>query len=459
MATDLEGLTPEQLEARQRDLIEKVEQTLKDADGTSDATLVKSALDEVTKLRLELQPLQAEQNQRMMQDMLKGFTTEVASLTESMAGMREGIRLPAHEEGSSRRGDDDLLYADGKHSMFGDILKARVGGKSGGAAYDRLEEFYTGKANEYIEGTDSAGGYLVRPEFVGNLPPRLTPFNLVDIVPQLRVSGDQVEFIRFTESASLAGWVGELLDKPQLNNQTFAPVTASVFTAAAHAIASNQLLEDSSVDAIIRAQLDRGVRRTIEDGILNGTGTAMPLGILRTPSVLSRAWADASPTVGELLPQIALAITDVMDNHLSSPTHIIMRPQTWTRIITDAAATGTFTFGAGLSDPGVRTASDPFPNKTLFGLPVVTTPLITGTNVAGVNGASTGGTEARIIVADMSEQLLLNRTDMEVDLSEHLLFLKNATVFRGERRVGFTAARYPSSIAIIHGTGLSNTVF
>ncbi len=450
----IEELTPEQLQSKQQELTQQAQDILKNIEGSSDADMVKSALDDVGRLRLEIQPLVIEQNKRLTEGLVKGFSEQVATLTESMSAMREGIRLPGADQDER---NDNIHYQDGKYSLFGDIRRAKIGGKAGGGAYDRLEEFFTGKAGEYVEGTDAAGGYLVRPEFVGTLPPRLQPFNLVDLIPEVRVNGDQIEFTRFTESASLAGWVGEMpgTDKPQLTNQSFASVFVSVFTAAAHAISSNQLLEDSSVDQIIRNQLERGVRRTIEDGILNGTGTGMPTGILRTTGTGDLNWADASPTVGELLPQIATAITMVMDNHLSSPTHIIMRPQLWTKIITDAAATGTFTFGAGLSDPGVRSASDPFPSKSLFGLPVITTSLITATNVAGAQGASTGGAEGRVIVSDLSEQLLLNRSDMQVDLSEHLLFLRNATVFRGERRVGFTAARYPLSTTVVRGTGLT----
>jgi hypothetical protein len=43
-----------------------------------------------------------------------------------------------------------------------------------------------------------------------------------------------------------------------------------------------------------------------------------------------------------------------------------------------------------------------------------------------------------------------------VDQSEHVYFMQNATVFRGEMRVGFTAARTPLAINVVGGTGLAN---
>ena len=429
------------LTARAQDLVTSIE-------GTSDAADTKAVHEDLQRLQMQVAPLYMEQQRRIQEESMKALTGQVSQLGEVIKQLQEGVRLPLFESGKAD--GEDLTYQDGKMSLFGDIMRASTqGGKSGKEAQARLDEFYGEKANEYVEGTDAAGGFLVRPEFLGYVPPRTRPFTLLDIIPEVRVRTDQIEFVKGTASET-AGWSAELATKIQAANQTFASVTASIFTVAAYALSSNQLLEDSSVDVIIRDQLERGVRKVVETAILNGTGTGQPLGILGTSGVNSRPYTDASPTVGELLPVIATAITDVMDNHLSSPTHIVMRPQTWTKIITDASATGTFTFGAGVADPGARTASDPFPNRSLFGLPVILTAQMPSNLGAGTN-------ETRIIVMDANEQLFLNRSDMEVALSEHVFFLANQTVFRGERRVGFTAGRYPQSITVISGTGLINT--
>jgi hypothetical protein len=164
----------------------------------------------------------------------------------------------------------------------------------------------------------------------------------------------------------------------------------------------------------------------------------------------------AAPAVGQrvrhsLLAVVTNAIVDVVVNNKRMPTHIVLRPQTWYRIVSDASVAHLFT----LVPPA------------LLGLPVILSTNITGTYVTGVNGASTGGTQARIVVMDARAQLFLNRTDMAIDRSAEApltpggttpnAFLNNETVFRGERRVGFTAARRPASVSIVHGTGLANT--
>jgi HK97 family phage major capsid protein len=68
-----------------------------------------------------------------------------------------------------------------------------------------------------------------------------------------------------------------------------------------------------------------------------------------------------------------------------------------------------------------------------------------------------GGTnESRVVVGDFAEALILDRQGITVDESAHFLFTQNATIFRAEERVGFTAARTPLAFSVIGGTGMIN---
>jgi HK97 family phage major capsid protein len=64
--------------------------------------------------------------------------------------------------------------------------------------------------------------------------------------------------------------------------------------------------------------------------------------------------------------------------------------------------------------------------------------------------------ESRIIVGDFREALILDRQGVTVDVSPHVFFTSNQTVFRGEARMGFTAARVPLAFSVIQGAGLAN---
>jgi HK97 family phage major capsid protein len=300
------------------------------------------------------------------------------------------------------------------------------------------------------EASDTGGGFLVEPQRLGVLENRVRAGVLYNLIPKVRVRTDAIEFVSVTEGLS-AGWTAELAAKPLGTDLSFSTLQASVFTVAGLAVASNQLLEDSSIDQLLIANLQRRVGEVVEAAILTGSGTGQPRGLLNTPSINDQEYTDATPTVGELLVQIANAIAQVQTNNLTEPTHIIMRPQTWTKIITSADAQGIFSFGVSQSDPGQRTAADPFPQRFLFGFPVVLSGSMPA-NLATDNSAT--GTQTRVVVADLTDSLLMIRSELNVDKSEHVYFTSNQTVFRGERRLGFTAAQYPKSIATVSGTGM-----
>ncbi|HEV2928942.1 MAG TPA: phage major capsid protein [Propionibacteriaceae bacterium] len=342
-------------------------------------------------------------------------------------------------------------YGGGRNSFFRDLVTSYEDGKAGTEALERLHTYVGQKAGEYTE-TDAQGGYLLDAQRLGVLE-RETVTPLMSVLPELRMAGTaEVEVARWVDPANAVAWVAELGAKPQVLNAVLSAVNARVHTLAGYSLASNQLLEDSNADAVIGEQLTVNVNDVIEAALLNGSGTNQPLGITQTTGVNSRLYDDASPTVVKLLAVITQAIVDVVVNHKRMPTHIVMRPQTWYRIVADPTVAHLFT----LVPP------------TLLGLPVILSTNITGTYQAGVNGAATGGNQARVIVMDARAQLFLNRSDMAIDLSDEAnigaggtppnVFLTNQTVIRGERRVGALFSRRPASISIVHGTGLVNTL-
>ena len=435
--TDLEGKAQELVEAA----------SAPNADLESIRTDLKSIQDTV-------QPLIADREKRLHELEMDDMKAKVQTLHETI----EEFRSFNPSAGRKSVEDSDSPYQTGTHSFFYDVMAARKGDAK---AMDRLVE---GKA--MTEGTDSAGGYLVTPELSSELIQlRLDKTPMRQLMPSLAVNSDTLQFIQQTGGLT-AGWVAELATKPSAD-MTFGQLSVSVFTAAGLAVVSNQLLQDAGkqstgpnvgIDSLIVRDIARRLAILEEKAIIDGTGTGQPLGILGTSGVGNAGGALTSTAVVDLLDKIVDAIGEVQDGLKDDPTHIVMHPRTWARIIKarESASPTTYIVGAPGSNPVGRRAQDSIPGGVkrqgvvgeLFGYQVVLT-----ANMPTNKGAGTD--ESRVIVGNFDEGLILDRQGVTVDTSEHVYFTSNQTVFRAEMRVGFTAARTPAAFDVIGGAGLA----
>jgi HK97 family phage major capsid protein len=342
---------------------------------------------------------------------------------------------------------DESPYAGGKHSFFADVKAAQKGNPD---AYSRLQEAYESLPEDVkamTEGTESAGGYLVNPEISAELIRlRLAASVVRQRCSQVSVQSDSLQIASITGGLT-AGWVAELAAKPEAD-MTFGSLTVNVFTLAGLAAASNQLLADArpSVDRLIVEELARRIAILEEQAIINGDASGKPRGILQTAGIGSTVYTDASPTAPELLDAIYASIVDVQTDYIGEPDTILMHPRIWSFISTARGSDGFYVTGGG-ENSGGRRASDGLPDRSLFGVPVVLS-----SNVPTNLGAGTN--ESAVIVGNFREALILDRQGFTVDTSEHVRFTTNQTMFRGEARMGFTAARYPKAFSAVTGTGL-----
>lgn len=421
--------------------------------STSSGDDIKAVQTEMQAVQGELATLTAERDARLREEEMNGVKAQIQSFESALRDLQESSRITSSDfqlAGGVPFQGEKSIYAKGERSLFGDIRAARGGDqKAVQRLSDAIKAQYEAEGKAMTEGTDADGGFLVRPQLMAGLlqtPER--PPSITALIPTVRVTTDSVEFVSVS-SGLVAGWAAELAEKPQ-GQLSFSQFTASVFTAAGLSVASNQLLADSSVDQIIYRELRKRYNNVIAKAIVNGTGSGQPLGLLQTPGrnvITYDSTADGAFTVPGLLKKILDAITAVQENNLSEPTHIVLRSSTWNAIISDADSKGIFTLGSdGLSR--ARTAADSLPNRSLYGYPVVLE-----NNIP--QNLGTGTDETRVIVGDFSEALMLEREDFSIDKSEHVYFTSNQTVFRGEGRVGFTAARYPKAFSTVEGDNLA----
>jgi len=430
----------EGLQSRAQELLDKVE-----ADP-ADAKALREELDR--EIKPALAELSSERDSRIKEMEMKGVKEQVSTLTQAIEALRKpvdfnfGSGVPVS--------DADVVYgekavAQGKpaRSFYADILLANKGDQDARA---RLLKGMDGKA--MTEGTNTAGGYLVLPEILSELiTVREQAAVLRPLFSSMNVNTSSIQVTSST-GAMTAEWVTELGSKPE-GNLTFGQITASVFTAAGLGVVSNQLLADASpsIDSLVTADIAKRLATLEEKAFIEGDGSGKPTGILNTSGVNSTTLS--STTIPDLLDAIVGAITDVQTNYQGNPSHIVMHPRTWARIVKarESSAPSTYLIGAGSTAFG-RRANDPIPAGELFGFPVVLTKNIPTNKGSGTN-------ESRVIVGAFNEGLILDRQGMTVDQSPHVYFSTNQTVFRVEERVGFTAARYPKAFSVIGGAGLA----
>jgi HK97 family phage major capsid protein len=448
---DLGALTNEQLKERVTSLEGKAQELIAKLDNEPGA--VEEIKKDLKSIQDSVTPLLTEQKDRLLHEEMKDLKAQVKPLQDALKDLREwnpGLVADATK-------GQESPYASGNFSFYQDV---KLAGKGNQKALERLTE-----VKAMTEGTDANGGYLVTPEIANELISLRVANTVVrQLVPSVSVTSDTMQFISETGGLT-AGWVAELAEKPK-QDMTFGQFSVSVFTAAGLAVTSNQLLADAGrqssgpnigIDSLINRELARRLAILEEIALINGTGTGQPLGILNTGGVGTVALTPT--TIPDLLDAITDAILKVQTDYLGNPSHILMHPRTWARIVKarESSAPSTYLIGAGSTAFG-RRGNDPLPGNgaipggfagDLFGYPVVLS-----SNVPTNLGAGTD--ESRVIVGDFSQGLILDRQGMTVDTSEHVFFTSNQTVFRAEMRMGATFARYPKAFSVVQGVGLKN---
>lgn len=407
----------------------------------------------------ELAELTRERDERMREVEFKSLKGQVGTLEEAIKSLRGGFPVaPSTDEGKAI----DSPYGDGTHSFYGDIRMANKGRQEALERIMRGSGVTDNEGKALVEGTGSQGGYLVQTQIerqiidVRELDNVLRP-----LCSKLNVTTTNIELDQIVLGTT-AGWVAELATKPESTSLTLASVTASVFTAAGLATISNQLLQDSNpaVDQLVTRDLAKRLIALEETAFMAGSGSGQPLGILNTPGIQTvTVNVPGSGSVvsgpGGILDSALDGIAAVQTLY-GNPTAMIMHPRTWTAILKDKNAAGIYTYGspslANNNSPLIEQGRTIFtgPERTLWGIPVVLSNRMPTNLGSGTN-------ESRIIIADFTEALILDRQGITVDESPHVYFTSNQTVFRAEERVGFTAARLPKAFCVVGGPALANS--
>lgn len=318
-----------------------------------------------------------------------------------------------------------------------------------------------------VEGTGTAGGYLVVPEYLqtmfaavrgqGNALRRFGWLNVNT------TTSNQIIIPR-GGGATTVGWTAELATKPS-SDQTFSQLQFNVYTLAGLAYASLQMIADGdpSVTDIAVKDLALRLANAEEKAIIDGTGSGQPLGILRTSGVNDRSAQITALTGQNLIDGILDCVLDVQTNYFAPPTGILMHPKRLSYLFKTKDGQNNYIFnqsgtfrtpgGAFVDGNGFGVTSQTQGTvgglPDLFGLPI-------GTTVNMPTNKGTGTNQDYIIVGNFDEALWFQRQDVTLDTTREGAgtFETNQLAVRLEERGAFTAGRFPSAFSILSGTAM-----
>jgi HK97 family phage major capsid protein/ATP-dependent Clp endopeptidase proteolytic subunit ClpP len=287
----------------------------------------------------------------------------------------------------------------------------------------------TNAATGANEGFPSEGGFLVQQDFSSELLKRAYETGLLaSRCRRIPVSGNGLNINTVEESSRATGsrWGGvqcywtEEAGTGTPKKPKFGRMELKLRKLMGIAYATDELLEDTTaLDAVFSQAFQEEIGFMLDDAIVRGTGVGHPLGILNSDALIT-----VSKETGQL------AKTVVTENILNMWARLWARSEqsaVWfiNRDVLPQLYGMQVTLGTGgaplFMPPGGLSGS---PYSTLLGRPIIS-----------IEQCETLGTVGDIVLADLSQYLLIDKGGISTAVSIHVAFLTDEQAFRFTLRV------------------------
>ena len=354
-----------------------------------------------------------------MSETAKSNETELKRLGDEQVKLARQM-LELQQKGIQGQKDTEAKTA-GDMVVDTDHFKAFRDGSAQKARVELSETFDKKSATNPI--TTPTGGVVQAYRRPGILPGAFRPLTIEGLFPSLPVTTNAFEYVQEKEAENVNGaaFVAEGAQKP-FGSTAFETKTGTIKTIAHLARVSKQLMDDApALVAYINQRLIYGIDLVVEDQLVTGDGSGQKLsGILHTGNYTDHGVTQLKqlPKNPTLFDMILLAKSKV-EQAFFRPNVILLNPSDWSAMLMEKNASGDYYLGHPAS----------VAPKTLWGLPVWTTPAIAAGKflVGDFNQAATLGTRQGMAV-EMFEQDSDN-------------VQKNLVTIRAERRLGFGVER------------------
>lgn len=241
---------------------------------------------------------------------------------------------------------------------------------------------------------------------------------------------------------------------------TTASLTLNMTTIGAFADVSVQAIEQGSMsEMFLLEDLGMAAGASIENQVINGTGSnGQVTGILSVSGNTDQTWTEASPTFANAWLNLAGLVSGVATARKRRPDCLVFSQQTWAWITaqTDSTRRPLYTTLAqgpfaniGVGDVAPMDSRMPMPVGQIMGINAYVSDAVPTNVGAGTN-------ESRVLAFSRDDLLISESSQMPTVVAE--LNTDEATLnirFTAYSFLFFTAARYPTGIGTLLGTGMA----
>lgn len=350
------------------------------------------------------------------------------SITVEQAQIEAERDMPAVQddnveaENRSKKNNDQPVYRD-----FGSFLKDVAMASSPDGNHDASKQLRA--ATGMGETIGSTGGFLVQKDFSSELLTRMYDSGAISSrVRRLTVSGNGLKINAVDETSRANGsrfggvqvyWNDEG-DVMTPKKPKFRQMELSLKKVTGLCYATDELLADAAaLESIISQSFVDELNYTVEDNIINGTGAGTPLGVLNGGSKVSVS-KESGQAAATFKYENALKMWSRMwaRSRPNAVWFINQDVEPQLNAMTLAVGTG----GVPVYLPPSGASGSPY--GTLFGRPVIL-----------VEQCATLGTEGDVILADLSQYLMIEKGGIQSASSMHVRFLYDEMTYRFTYRV------------------------
>jgi HK97 family phage major capsid protein len=281
------------------------------------------------------------------------------------------------------------------------------------------------------ESVPSDGGFLVQTDFSSEIMKQV--FDTAVLASRCRrvpISGNSnsIKINGIDETSRATGsryggirgyWVNEAAEKTA-SKPKFRQIELTLKKLIGLCYATDELLDDTTaLEGIIREGFVSEFGFLLDDAIINGTGAGQPLGIMNAGCLVTQAKESGQDAATVMAENVMNMYSRLFAQSRQNAVWLInqnVEPQLFTMSL--SVGTG----GVPVYMPAGGLSGQPY--ATLFGRPVL-----------AIEQAQTLGTAGDIILADMNGYLLAEKGGIKSDMSIHVMFNYDESVFRFVMRV------------------------